>query len=46
MKEILCKVLGLREEQISIKAKTNEQLDAVGEGRAIKAQVVTLLRKI
>jgi 2-C-methyl-D-erythritol 2,4-cyclodiphosphate synthase len=43
MKEILCKVLNIKENQLSIKAKTNEQLDAVGEGRAIKAQVVVLL---
>ncbi len=46
MKEILCKVLGVDDNQLSIKAKTNENLDAVGEGRAIKAQVVVLLRKI
>ncbi len=46
MKEVLCKVLKIDNDQISIKAKTNEKLDAVGQERAIKAQVVVLLKKI
>ncbi len=46
MKEILCRILGLDEGRLSIKAKSNEKLDAVGEGRAIKAQVVALMKKI
>jgi len=45
MKEILCKILNLKEEDLSIKAKTNEALDAVGECRAIKSQCVVLLKK-
>lgn len=46
MKEILAPVLGLDESDISIKAKTKEQLDAVGEKRAIEAQAVVLLERI
>lgn len=32
--------------QVSVKAKTGEAVDAVGEGWAIKAQAIVLLRKI
>ncbi len=46
MKELLCKILGIgiNENKLSIKAKTNEQLDAVGEGKGIQAQAVVLLK--
>ena len=43
MKEILSKVL--KTDSISIKAKTKEHLDSVGEGKAIEAQAVVLLEK-
>ena len=43
MKEILANVLDIEIEDISIKAKTKEHLDAVGEKRAIEAQAVVLL---
>ena len=43
MKEILANVLDIEIEDISIKAKTKECLDAVGEKRAIEAQAVVLL---
>ena len=43
MKSTLAPVLGLDEMDISIKAKTKEQLDAVGENRAISAQAIVLL---
>ncbi len=43
MRTILAKTLKIEEEQISIKAKTNEKMDAVGEGRAIEANAVVLL---
>lgn len=43
MKEILANVLDIDIEDISIKAKTKEHLDAVGEKRAIEAQAVVLL---
>lgn len=43
MKEILCKIL--ETEEISIKAKTNEKMDAVGQKLAIEAHAVVLLEK-
>ena len=45
MKEKLAKVLNITADNISIKAKTKEQLDAVGEKKAIEAQAVVLLEK-
>ena len=46
MKEILASVLGLSDMDISIKAKTKEQLDSVGKKLAIEAHAVVLLEKI
>lgn len=43
MKKILADILKIEGNQISIKAKTNEKMDAVGEKRAIEANAVTLL---
>lgn len=43
MKNILAKTLTIDEDLISIKAKTNEKMDAVGESRAIEANAVVLL---
>ena len=43
MKAILCKIL--ETEEISIKAKTNEKMDAVGQKLAIEAHAVVLLEK-
>lgn len=43
MKEILCKILEIQSERISIKAKTKEKLDAVGQNLAIEANAVVLL---
>ncbi|MCQ2789650.1 MAG: 2-C-methyl-D-erythritol 2,4-cyclodiphosphate synthase [bacterium] len=45
MRENLAKVLELDIEDISIKAKTNEKLDAVGELKAIEANSVVLMVK-
>jgi len=45
MKEVLAPILELNLEDISIKAKTKENLDAVGEKKAIEAQAVVLLIK-
>ena len=45
MQSILCKILEIDNEQLSIKAKTKEQMDAVGQGLAIEAQVAVLLNK-
>ena len=46
MKEILCQALEIEEERLSIKAKTNEKLDAVGQEQAIQANAAVLLKKI
>ena len=43
MKEILAGILELSPADISIKAKTKEKLDAVGESRAIEANAVVLM---
>lgn len=46
MKETLCKILNLQPENLSIKAKTKEKMDAVGQKLAIEANAVVLLEKI
>lgn len=45
MKEILSKVLEINYEDISIKAKTKENLDSVGENKAIAAHAIIMLLK-
>lgn len=45
MRKSLAKILKIDESQLSIKAKTNENVDAVGEGRAIEANAVVMLIK-
>ena len=45
MKDILANVLEIDRNDISIKAKTKEKLDAVGESRAIEANASVLLLK-
>lgn len=46
MKEVLCKILELDVESLSIKAKTKEKMDSVGQGLAIEATAVVLLKKM
>lgn len=46
MKATLSPVLGLDITDISIKAKTKEKLDSVGEGLAIETQAVVMLERI
>ena len=46
MKELLSNVLEISPTDISIKAKTKEKLDAVGEKLAIESNAVVLLMKI
>ena len=46
MKEVLANLLKLNHTEISIKAKTKEKLDAVGESLAIEANAVVLLEHI
>jgi 2-C-methyl-D-erythritol 2,4-cyclodiphosphate synthase len=43
LREILRPWHPLEEDRVSVKAKTNERCDAVGEGRAVSAQVAVLL---
>ena len=45
MKKIISEILGIPEEDLSIKAKTNEKLDAIGEGRGMVAYAVALIHK-
>ena len=46
MQKKLAQVLGIETSQISIKAKTMEGQDSVGEQRSVATQSVVLLRKI
>jgi 2-C-methyl-D-erythritol 2,4-cyclodiphosphate synthase len=46
MRERLAEVLSVDAECVSVKAKTGEGLDAVGERRAVTVQAVALLQKI
>lgn len=46
MKEVLCQILSIDAENISIKAKTNEKMDAVGQELAIEAHAAVLLKKV
>ena len=46
MKEVLCQILSVEPERISIKAKTNEKMDAVGQELAIEAPDAFLLNKV
>jgi len=46
MREGLAVTLKVETDRVSIKAKTGEAVDAVGERRAIKAEAVVLLAKI
>lgn len=46
MKEVLCHILSIEPDRLSIKAKTNEKMDAVGQELAIEAHAVVLLKKV
>lgn len=46
MKEVLSKLLEIPIDNLSIKAKTKEKLDAVGQKLAIEANAVILLKKV
>ena len=46
MKNVLAQILQIELDEISIKAKTKEKLDAVGEKLAIESNAVVLLDKI
>ena len=44
MKEVLCPILDLSQDDLGIKAKTNEGVGVVGEGEAIAAWAIALLQ--
>ena len=46
MKSVKSNLLEIAPTDISIKAKTKEKLDAVGESKAIEANAVVMLQKI
>lgn len=46
MKEVLSKLLEIPIDNLSIKAKTKEKLDAVGQKLAIESNAVILLKKV
>ena len=46
MKEVIAKLLELNLSDISIKAKTKEKLDAVGENLAIESNAIVMLEKV
>jgi 2-C-methyl-D-erythritol 2,4-cyclodiphosphate synthase len=43
MRENIAEVLGVELSRVSVKAKTAEGLDAVGQGLAVSAQAVVLI---
>ncbi|MGH9815229.1 MAG: 2-C-methyl-D-erythritol 2,4-cyclodiphosphate synthase [Candidatus Acidiferrales bacterium] len=43
IKETLARALGIQSEQINLKAKTNEGVDAIGRGEAIAAHAIATL---
>lgn len=45
MVKVLSRVLNISEDEISVKAKTNENMDSVGEKESVIANAVVLLRK-
>lgn len=46
MRSVLENALGVAQNQLAIKAKTNESLGEIGRGEAIAAQAVILLKKV
>jgi len=43
MREKIAEALGILPDQVSVKAKTGEKVDAVGEGQAIRADAIVLI---
>jgi 2-C-methyl-D-erythritol 2,4-cyclodiphosphate synthase len=46
MQEVLCDILKIEFDQLSIKATTHEKVDSFGQGQAIKAYATCLVRKL
>jgi len=45
MRENIAKLLNVQKDDVSVKAGTNERLDSVGKGEAVKAVAVVLVEK-
>lgn len=45
MRANVAELLGVPVERVNVKGKSHERVDAVGEGRAVEAHVVALLRR-
>jgi 2-C-methyl-D-erythritol 2,4-cyclodiphosphate synthase len=43
MKRTLAKTLGIRVDQVSVKAKTGEGIGAIGKGKAVRADAIALI---
>lgn len=46
MRDNISRLLGIGREQVSIKAKTGEGVDSVGEMRAVRAEAIVLIHKL
>lgn len=46
IRKSIAEIFGVSDERISVKAKTNEGLDAIGHGEAISTQAVVLLERL
>ncbi len=46
MRKKVARVLGIRPEQVSVKAKTSEGVDAVGRGEALRSDAIASIRPI
>lgn len=46
MRQKVARALGMKIEQISIKAKTGEGIGAIGRGKAIRADAVALIERV
>jgi 2-C-methyl-D-erythritol 2,4-cyclodiphosphate synthase len=44
MQKRLAAALGIRPAQVSVKAKTGEDVDAVGRGEAVRADAIALIK--
>jgi 2-C-methyl-D-erythritol 2,4-cyclodiphosphate synthase len=46
MRQKVAKTLGIRADQVSVKAKTGEGIGAVGRGKAVRADAIALLERM
>ena len=45
MKEVLCPILGIKKDNLGVKAKTNEGLGVIGKGKAIACLAQVLVKR-